>query len=61
MTKTAINCEHSTMIKGGKNRALYSAAGSHTARENVGVMHVLTCGVNVNRLSKGRQPTKQES
>ena len=37
-----------------ENRGLYTAEGSPTARENVGVMDLLACGVNVMRSGKGR-------
>ena len=60
VTKIATELWTWTFIKDGENRGLHTAGGSPTARENVGVMHLLTCGVNVMRSGKERSSTFQE-
>ena len=54
VTKIATEFWTWTFIKDDENRGLHTAGGSPTARENVGVMDLLACGVNVMRSGKGR-------
>ena len=60
VTKIATELWTWTFIKDGENRGLHTAGGSPTARENVGVMHLLTCGVNVMRSGKEKYKTVRQ-